>query len=39
MTEEELKGKIVTGIFYEKQKEEYTDRYQKIIDSFGGGAK
>jgi len=39
MSEEELEGKIVTGIFCEKQKPEFTEKYQKIVDSFSGGAK
>ncbi len=39
MTEEELNGKIVTGIFCEKEKPEYTEKYQKIIDSFQKGGK
>ncbi len=33
MTEEELEGKIVTGIFTDKEMPEYTDRYQQLIAS------
>jgi len=32
MTEEELEGKIVTGIFTDKEMPEYTDRYTRLID-------
>ncbi len=39
MSEEELEGKIITGIFCEKQKPEFTEKYQKIVDSFSGGGK
>jgi 2-oxoglutarate/2-oxoacid ferredoxin oxidoreductase subunit beta len=39
MSEEELEGKIVTGIFCEKQKPEFTEKYQEIVDSFSGGEK
>ncbi|HQB10129.1 MAG TPA: hypothetical protein PLW37_09685 [bacterium] len=39
MSEEELAGKIVTGVFCDKEKLEFTDKYQKIIDSVSGGAK
>jgi 2-oxoglutarate ferredoxin oxidoreductase subunit beta len=33
MTEEELKGKIVTGVICNKPREDYYTRYKKIIDS------
>ena len=32
MTEEELEGKIVTGILVDREKPEYTAQYQKLID-------
>jgi 2-oxoglutarate ferredoxin oxidoreductase subunit beta len=32
MTEAELEGKIVTGIFVDRDKPEYTEEYQKLID-------
>jgi len=32
MTEEELEGKIVTGIFVNRDKPEYTAQYQKLIE-------
>ena len=32
MTPEELEGKIIMGVFKNEPKEEYTARYQKIID-------
>lgn len=33
MTEEELAGKIVTGVLWNKPREDYYTRYKKIIDS------
>ncbi|MGI6393138.1 MAG: 2-oxoacid:ferredoxin oxidoreductase subunit beta [bacterium] len=39
MSEEELKGKIVTGIFCEKERPEFTEKYQNMIDSIAGGTK
>jgi len=39
MTPEELKGKIVTGVLHDVDKPEFTDKYQKIIDSFKGDNK
>jgi 2-oxoglutarate ferredoxin oxidoreductase subunit beta len=33
MTEEELEGKIVTGVFVDKDKPEYTERYDQLIAS------
>ena len=36
MTEEELEGKIVTGILTDVDKPEYTDEYRKLIESVGG---
>ncbi len=36
MDEEELEGKIVTGVLTDKDKPEYTAQYQKLIDSLGG---
>jgi 2-oxoglutarate ferredoxin oxidoreductase subunit beta len=32
MTDEELEGKIVTGILTDKDMPEYTDRYTQLID-------
>jgi len=34
MSKEELKGKIVIGELYSSTEPEYTEEYQKIIDSF-----
>ena len=39
MSEEELQDKIVTGVLHNVDKPEFTEQYQKLIDSFGGGAK
>jgi len=39
MTEEELQGKIITGIFCDREKTEFTEKYQKMIDSLTGGDK
>ena len=36
MSEEELQGKIITGIFKNEQSPEYTDEYRKIIKRAGG---
>ena len=36
MDEEELAGKIVMGAFKNAPREEYTAKYQKIIDRLGG---
>ena len=33
MTEEELKGKIITGVLFKEEREEYTERYQRLIDT------
>ena len=33
MTEEEREGKVITGIFVDKDKPEYTDRYEQLIAS------
>ena len=35
MSPEELKGKIITGIFNDEQYPEYTDEYEKIIEKAG----
>jgi len=37
MTEEQLKGKFLIGELYKTQEPEYTEEYQKIIDSFQKG--
>ena len=37
MSEEELKGKIVTGVFCNKDKPEFTDKYDAMIESLQGG--
>ncbi len=37
MSAEDLKGKIITGIFRDEQLPEYTDEYRKIIEKAGGG--
>lgn len=34
MTEQELNGKVVTGILVDKELPEYTANYQRLIDSF-----
>ena len=39
MSEEELQDKIITGVLHNVDKPEFTEQYQKLIDSFGGGAK
>ena len=39
MSEEELQDKIVTGVLHNVDKPEFTEQYQKLIDSFNGGAK
>ena len=39
MAPEELEGKIVTGVLHDIEKPEFTDKYQKIIDSLKGGDK
>ncbi len=31
MSEEELEGKIVTGIFVDKNKSEFCDEYEKLV--------
>ncbi len=33
MSEEELKDKVVTGVLVDREKPEYTENYQKLIDS------
>ena len=37
MTRDELQGKFVTGIFEEREQEDYRTAYQKVIDSLRGG--
>ena len=37
MTRDELQGKFVTGIFEEREQEDYSTAYQKVIDSLRGG--
>ncbi len=39
MTAEELEGKILTGVFVNREAPEYVEDYQKLIDSFQGGDK
>ena len=39
MSEEELADKIITGVLHNVEKPEFTEQYQKLIDSFNGGAK
>jgi len=31
MSKEELKGKIVRGLFLDEERDEYTERYEKLI--------
>jgi len=38
MTEEELEGKIVTGVLTDVEKPEYTAEYEKLIVKLGGAA-
>ncbi len=33
MTEEELEGRIVTGLLVDKDREDYYTKYKKIIDA------
>lgn len=39
MTPEELHGKFVTGIFEDREQEDYTTAYQRVIDSLKGAEK
>lgn len=32
MTEDELKGKIITGVLFKEEREEYVHRYQRLVD-------
>ena len=36
MSAEELKGKFVTGIFENREQEDYSTVYQRVIDSLKG---
>jgi 2-oxoglutarate ferredoxin oxidoreductase subunit beta len=36
MSEEELEGKIIVGEFVKKDLPEYTESYDKLIESLGG---
>jgi len=36
MTEQELSGKVVTGILVDKELPEYTANYQKLIEQLQG---
>jgi 2-oxoglutarate ferredoxin oxidoreductase subunit beta len=36
MSGEELEGKIIVGEFVKKDLPEYTEGYEKLIDSLGG---
>ncbi|MDO4719229.1 MAG: thiamine pyrophosphate-dependent enzyme [Peptostreptococcaceae bacterium] len=37
MSESELEGKFVTGVFVNREQEDYSTLYQKVIDGLGGG--
>lgn len=39
MTEDELRGKIITGIFENREQEDYSTAYQRVIDSLKGDEK